>query len=119
MDRVFRQILFYALIFLVLIGVISLFKGQGDQTEEYNVQQFVQALDSGEIAEMTMQPKNKIMRITGELEKGKKAFAVNVPDNTEIINDITQTAKEQSILKVEPEEQPSVFVNFLTMMLPF
>ena len=119
MDRVFRNILFYALIFLVLIGVISLFKGQNDQSEEFNVQEFMQALDSGEIAELTMQPKNKIIRITGELEKGKKPFVVNVPDNTEIIADITETANEQSIVKVEPEEQPSAFVNFLTMMLPF
>lgn len=119
MDRIFRNILFYALIFLVLIGVISLFKGQNDQSTEFNVQQFMQALDNGEIAEMTMQPKNKIMRITGELEKDKKPFIVQVPDNTEIIATITEKATEQSVLKVAEEEQPSAFVNFLTMMLPF
>src|SRR5690625_3403219 len=119
MDRVFRQILFYALIFLVLIGVISLFKGQGDQSEEYNVQQFMQALDKDEIAEMTMEPKNKIMRITGELEKDKQPFVVQVPDNTEIVAEITDKATKKSVLNVEQEEQPSAFVNFLTMMLPF
>jgi cell division protease FtsH len=119
MDRVFRNILFYALIFLVLIGVVSLFKGQGDQAEEYNVQQFMQALDNGDIAEMTMQPKNKIIRITGELEKDKKPFVVQVPDNNDIIATITDKANEQSVLKVDQEEQPSAFVSFLTMMLPF
>lgn len=119
MDRIFRNILFYALIFLVLIGVISLFKGQNEQAEEYNVQQFMQTLDNGAIAEMTMQPKNKIIRITGILEKDKQPFIVQVPDNTEIIATITEKATEQSVLKVEEEEQPSAFVNFLTMMLPF
>src|SRR5699024_6379946 len=99
MDRVFRNILFYALIFLVLIGVISLVKGQGEQAEEYNVKQFITALDNGEVAEMTMQPKNKIMRITGELEKNKKPFVVQVPDNNDIIANITEKAQEQSILK--------------------
>ncbi|HLR42755.1 MAG TPA: ATP-dependent zinc metalloprotease FtsH, partial [Pseudogracilibacillus sp.] len=33
--------------------------------------------------------------------------------------DITNKANEQSVLKVEQEEQPSAFVSFLTMMLPF
>ena len=118
MDRVFRNILFYALIFLVLIGVISLFKGQNDQAEQYNVRQFMQALDNGEIVEMTMQPKNKIMRITGVLNNDQP-FIVQVPDNTEIVADITEKAQEQSVLRVEQEEQPSAFVNFLTMMVPF
>lgn len=119
MDRIFRNILFYALIFLVLIGVISLFKGPNEQADEYNVQQFINALDNGEIAEMTMQPKNKIIRITGVLEKDKQPFIVQVPDNTEIIATITEKATEQSVLTVDEEEQPSAFVNFLTMMLPF
>src|SRR5690625_7574 len=119
MDRVFRNVLFYALIFIVLIGVISMFKGQNDQSEQYNVEEFMQALDSGQIAEMTMQPKNKIIRITGVLEQDNKPFVVQVPDNTEIIADITEKAREQSILKVAEEEQPSAFLNFLAMMLPF
>ena len=118
MDRVFRNILFYALIFLVLIGVISLFQGQNDHAEQYNVRQFMPALDNGEIVEMTMQPKNKIMRITGVLNNDQP-FIVQVPDNTEIVADITEKAQEQSVLRVEQEEQPSAFVNFLTMMVPF
>lgn len=119
MDRVFRNILFYALIFLVLIGVISLFKGQGDQSKEYNVKEFMQAVEKDKIAEMTMQPKDKIIRITGELNEDDKEFAVNVPDDTKVINKIIDESEGKGILKVEPEEQPSVFVNFLTMMLPF
>src|SRR5690625_4806648 len=119
MDRIFRNVLFYALIFIVLIGIISMFKGQGEQSEQFNVQQFMDALNKGEIAEMTMQPKNKIIRITGELEKDKKSFIVQVPDNTEIVADIADKAREQSILKVAEEEQPSAFLNFLAMMLPF
>src|SRR5690625_309190 len=119
MERIFRYVLFYALIFVVLLGVISLFKCQNEQNKEYNVEEFMQALDNGEIAEMTMQPKNKIMRITGVLEKGKQPFIVQVPDNTEIIATITDKANEQSVLKVDQEEQPSAFVSFLTMMLPF
>ncbi|HLQ74099.1 MAG TPA: ATP-dependent zinc metalloprotease FtsH [Bacillota bacterium] len=119
MNRWFKSIFFYGLIFLVLIAVIGLFKGQGEDAEEYNVQEFMEALSNGEVKEMTMQPKNKIMRITGVLEKNEKPFLTQVPDNTDIVASITERASEQSILKIEEEEQPSAFVSFLTMMLPF
>src|SRR5699024_3206139 len=107
------------LIFLVLIGVVSLFKGQNEQSDELNVREFMEALDSGDIAEMSMQPKNKIILVTGALEKDKQPFVVQLPDNTDVIADVTEKASEQSVLTVEQEEQPSAFVNFLTMMLPF
>jgi len=119
MDRIFRNVLFYALIFLVLIFVFGLFKGQNEQSEELSVNEFMQALENGEVKEMTMEPKNKIMRITGELVNDKKPFVAQVPDNTEIVAAITQTAREQSVMDMEQEEQPSAFLNFLTMMLPF
>ncbi|MGM8213026.1 ATP-dependent zinc metalloprotease FtsH [Virgibacillus sp. W0430] len=119
MNRTFRNIVFYTLVFLVLIGVIQLFKGQNDQAEEFNVKEFMQALNNGEIAEMTMEPKNKIIRITGTLEKDKQPFITQVPENTDIVASIYNQATEQSVLKVAQEEQPSAFVNFLTMMLPF
>src|SRR5690625_2020943 len=119
MDRIFRNVLFYALIFLVLIFVFGLFKGQNEQSEELSVNEFMQALENGEVKEMTMEPKNKIMRITGVLEADKKQFIAQVPDNTEIVASITQTARDQSVMDMEQEEQPSAFLNFLTMMLPF
>ena len=119
MDRIFRNVLTYALIFVVLIGVISLFKGQNEPSEEINVKEFMSALEGDKISEMTMQPKNKIIRITGELKKDDKPFVVQVPDNNDIIANITDTANEKSVLKIEQEEQPSAFVSFLTMMLPF
>src|SRR5699024_4195721 len=119
MDKVFRNILFWALIFLVVVAVIGMLRGQGDQAKEYNVKEFTEALDNGQIAEMTMQPKNKIMRITGELKKDKQEFVVQIPDNTNNVSDIVDKAEEQSDLKVAQEAQPSAFLSFLTMMLPF
>src|SRR5699024_11867361 len=75
--------------------------------------------EKDKIAEMTMQPKDKIIRITGELNEDDKEFAVNVPDDTEVINNIIDETEGKGILKVEPEEQQSVFVTFFTMMFPF
>src|SRR5699024_11607005 len=77
------------------------------------------ALDNGDIKEMTMQPVNKIMRVTGTLEKKDQEFVAQVPDNTDIVANITETANKQSVLKMKEEEQPSRFTTFLTTMLPF
>ncbi|WP_269410845.1 ATP-dependent zinc metalloprotease FtsH [Lentibacillus daqui] len=119
MNRLFRNVIFYFLIFLVIIGVIGVFKGQNDQAEQLNVEEFMQSLNNGEVAEMTMQPANGIIRLTGTLQKDDKQFVAQVPDNTDIVADITAKAQEQSVLKVKEEEQPSGWVTFLTTMIPF
>lgn len=118
MNRIFRNVIFYLLIFLVVIGIISVFNGQSDEAEEFNVQEFMNALNNGEIEKMTMRPSNGIMRITGDLGE-EEPFIAQVPDNTEIVASITDTAQEQSVLNVKEEEQPSGWVTFLTTMIPF
>ncbi|TRM11131.1 ATP-dependent metallopeptidase FtsH/Yme1/Tma family protein [Lentibacillus cibarius] len=118
MNRIFRNVIFYLLIFLVVIGVIGVFKGPNEQREQFNVQEFMNALNNGEIVEMTMQPSNGIMRITGNTGDND-AFIAQVPDNPEIIANITETAAEQSTLNVNEEEQPSGWVTFLTTIIPF
>src|SRR5699024_1733040 len=110
MNRMFRNVLFYLFLFIVIIGVIVVFTDGNEQE---------QALKNGEIKEMTMQPVNKIMRITGELEDGNQPFVAQVPDNTDIIADITTQANEQSVLNVIEEDTPSMWVTFLTTMIPF
>src|SRR5690625_972721 len=99
MNRMFRNLFFYGVVFLVIIAVIGLFNGQNDDVKEFNYHEFTQALNNGEIKEMTFQPVNKIIRFTGTLEKDEAKFIAQVPDNTEIIAQITEQAKEQSILK--------------------
>jgi len=119
MNRWFRNIFFYGIIFLVLFSIINLVTGQNNDSEELNVKQFMEALNSGEIEEMTMQPVNKIYRITGIMRADEQPFVAQVPDNPDTITEITKLATEQSVLLIEEEEQPSAFVSFLTMMLPF
>lgn len=79
----------------------------------------MQALNNGEIKEMTMQPAHGIMRITGEMEKEKQPFITQVPDNTDIVKEITDKAMDQSVLNVKEEERPSGWVTFLTGIIPF
>ncbi|WP_339217540.1 ATP-dependent zinc metalloprotease FtsH [Ornithinibacillus sp. FSL M8-0202] len=118
MNRVFRSAFFYLIIFLVIIAVISMLSGQHDQAEELNVNDFMQSLEAGNVKEMTMKPVNGIMRITGTLNDDKQ-FVAQVPDNNDIVTDITTKAREQSALKTEQMDQPSIWVTLLTTMIPF
>ena len=121
MNRIFRNTIFYLLIFLVVIGVVGLFRGQGDPQTEYNVNEFYDKLNNGEITEMTIQPVNGVMQITGQEQGAEEGetFTTQLPANDEVISNITELAQEQSILSVEQEEQPSAWVTFLTSIIPF
>ncbi len=118
MSQIFRNVFFWVLIFFVIIGVWGVLNGPGEESEQYDVEQFISALNNGEIKEMTLQPANGIVRFSGELADDK-TFVAQVPDNTEVIADITTLAREQSVLNVEEEERPSAWVTFLTTLVPF
>ncbi|SEB20199.1 cell division protease FtsH [Thalassobacillus cyri] len=123
MNRIFRNTIFYLLIFLVVIGVVGLFRGQGEPQKTLTVNQFNEQLNSGQIEEMTIQPVNGVYQVKGTLkdggEEGENSFTAKLPANEQVISNVYETATEQSILSVEEEEQPSAWVSFLTTMIPF
>lgn len=104
-----------------MIGVVGLFRGQGEPEETLNVNEFYDRLNNGEIEEMTMQPVNGVVRVTGSIAGSAEdeTFTANIPANEEIISNVSSQAQEQSILSVEEEEQPSVWVTVLTSIIPF
>lgn len=119
MSQIFRKVFVWMLLFIIIIGVIGVFNGQGEDQEQYDVEQFMNALNNGEIKELTFQPAHGIIRLTGTLTDGETEFVAQVPDNTNLISQITDTARQQSELKVEEEEQPSPWLTFLTGIIPF
>lgn len=119
MNRIIRNVILYFLIFLVVIGIISVFSSQNNQAEELKVSEFMQALENNEIKEMVMRPANGVIRIVGELEAEDKSFVTNILNSPGIVESVEQTAEDQGILNVKEEEQPSGWVTFLTTMIPF
>ncbi|SES22609.1 cell division protease FtsH [Gracilibacillus ureilyticus] len=120
MNRIIRNVILYFLIFLVVIGIISVFTGQNNQAEELNTNEFMQALQNNEIQGMEMRPSNGVMRIVGELSgEDNPAFITNIPNSPAIVEEVYEVASEQGILEVYEEEQPSGWVTFLTTMIPF
>ena len=50
MNRIFRNTIFYLLIFLVIIGVVSFFNGGNEPTNNLSYDQFIEKLENGEVA---------------------------------------------------------------------
>src|SRR5690625_5265727 len=119
MKRLNRGVVLYVIIILGVILTVTMLMNSNEQPKEFDLKEFTEALDAGEINEMTMEPKNKIMRITGELEEDQRQFITQIPDNNDIVAEVTRTAEEQGIVKFAEEEQPSALVSMLTVAVPF
>ncbi|WP_080871799.1 ATP-dependent zinc metalloprotease FtsH [Oceanobacillus timonensis] len=119
MNQIFRKVFVWILLFIIIIGVIGVFNNPSEDQEQYDVQQFMNALNNGEIQELTFQPSHGIIRLTGTLMDDDTEFVAQVPDNDELVSQITETASSQSELTVEEEEQPSPWLTFLTGIIPF
>ncbi|MGG4545972.1 ATP-dependent metallopeptidase FtsH/Yme1/Tma family protein, partial [Bacillus velezensis] len=49
MNRIFRNTIFYLLIFLVVIGIVSYFNGSTQKTTSVSYDKFITKLESGEV----------------------------------------------------------------------
>ncbi|MYL35968.1 ATP-dependent zinc metalloprotease FtsH [Pontibacillus yanchengensis] len=126
MNRVFRNTIFYALIFLVVIGVVGLFNGDNQQDTQLSYPQFKEQLSNGQIETMTVQYTNHAYNVTGKLasgdEEGNNSYTAIIPDNEQIVSNLTDIAEEQGLgedFSFEAAEEPSGWVTFLTSIIPF
>ncbi|WP_066249300.1 ATP-dependent zinc metalloprotease FtsH [Neobacillus drentensis] len=117
MNRIFRNTIFYLLIFLVIIGVVSFFNGSNETTDHISYDKFVTQLDKGEVKSFTMQPERGVYEVRGVLKaKSKQQFITYVPNSEEIINKIN---KADSKVEVMPAKETSGWVTFFTSIIPF
>lgn len=118
MSKVFRNTLMVIIIFVVIIGVINLFRNQTNEVEQYDINKFRTTLESGDIQSMTVQPTNNIYTLRGETEDNKQ-FQTEIPQNEQLMSDILNTANEQGVkLNADEEPQPSFWQTLLTSIFP-
>lgn len=125
MNRVFRNTIFYALIFLVVIGVVGLFNSEEPEDTQLKYNEFMQTLNNGQIDEMTIQYTNHAYNVSGTLvstgEDGEQeSFKTTLPDNETAYANVLDTAQENGTI-VDPvkAEEPSGWVRFFTSIIPF
>lgn len=122
MNRIFRNTIFYLLIFLVIIGIVSIFNNNNEPTEPITQDQFYKNLEDGNVQSLTMQPDSGVYEIIGQLKgENGKLFVTYIPPSEYAQAKIGEIVEKQGIEKfeVKPAEKTSGWVTFLTSIIPF
>ncbi|CAM5215971.1 ATP-dependent zinc metalloprotease FtsH OS=Ureibacillus acetophenoni OX=614649 GN=ftsH PE=3 SV=1 [Ureibacillus acetophenoni] len=122
MNRIFRYTIFYLLIFLVIIGIFGTFNGGRTPSEKLNYHEFLNALETGQITEATIQFDNMVYVVQGKLKgyEDGQTFTANIPTDYPGIQDKIADARENNA-KIEYIQAPeaSGWVQFFTGIIPF
>ncbi|MGV3463938.1 MAG: ATP-dependent zinc metalloprotease FtsH [Heyndrickxia sp.] len=117
MSRIFRNTIFYVLLFLVLIGIVSYFNNNNEPTKNISYDQFVSSLDKGEVKNFSMQPERGVYEVRGELNN-KEQFLTYVMNSQAALDRIDKAAANTKV-DVMMAKETSGWVSFFTSIIPF
>ena len=138
-NGLFRNSLFYIVIFLLIIGVVYLFNGNGNssQTQEIQSSQFVKDLNANKIKKFSIQPSGGVYKITGEYRNAQKrttntgfslggsqstavtSFSTQVLTNNSTVSEIDKVAKNHNVkMNTKAEESSGFWINLLVYVAP-
>ncbi|MGM0924617.1 MAG: ATP-dependent zinc metalloprotease FtsH [Bacillota bacterium] len=121
MNRIFRNTIFYLLIFLVVIGVVSFFQGNNTKTEPLTYSTFISELEAGDVEEITIQPLRGVYEVKGKLTdyKEDELFVTHVLSDKALDRVDAAAQGEKTSVKFVPAEETSGWVTFFTSIIPF
>ncbi|MGM0847004.1 MAG: ATP-dependent zinc metalloprotease FtsH [Bacillota bacterium] len=123
MNRIFRNTIFYLLVFLVIIGVVSYFNDSSEPTENIKYNEFITHLEDGEVESFSIQPERGVYQVRGQLTgyEEEQYFLTNVLGNDSEILERINTAADESGIEVDVlmAEETSGWVSFFTTIIPF
>lgn len=124
MNRIFRNTIFYLLIFLVIIGIVSLFTNTDVATEPMTVDQFYEQLENGNIEFVQVKPERQVFLVTGKLANTpeEQIFQTYIPITENVVDKLVAAkGPDGNPLKYEqlPADQTSGWVTFFTSIIPF
>ncbi|GHP13162.1 ATP-dependent zinc metalloprotease FtsH [Lentilactobacillus fungorum] len=141
-NGLFRNSLFYIVIFLLVMGVFYFFSGSNNnntQSQEIQSSQFVKDLKDDKVKSFSIQPSGGVYKITGTYRQGQKAkvatgfliggnqsqskevtkFTATVLENNSSIAEITEASQANNVkMNAKPEESSGFWVNLLVYVLP-
>ncbi len=116
MNKVFKNLMIYLLIVLVIISLIQYTSPTNTDIKELRYDQVVSYLEQGRIRNIVFQVEDNTNYITGVLKNNNQEFSSKGlwPDNA-----LLELVKSQGIPhEVIPPEKPGWWVTLLTSMLP-
>ena len=139
-NGLFKNSLFYIVIFLLIMGVIYFFNGNINQTTSQEIQssQFVKNLKDDKVKSFSVQPSGGVYKVSGTYRQGQKVqvqsgliggnqtqsknvtkFTTTVLENNSSIAEITKAAQSNNVkMNAKPEESGGFWVNLLVYVLP-
>lgn len=123
MNRILRYFLLYGLIFLAIMGIFGSLNSTNPKTKPITYNEFIVALEKGEVTNATFQPDQLVYVVRGEMKGYKEGeeFLTNIPQNDEaLLGDIRSIASSTKT-KIEFLKAPetSAWVSFFTGLVPF
>lgn len=120
MNRIFRNTIFYLLIFLVVIGVVSFFNGTNQRTEPMTYDAFITHLENGDVKSFSIKPERGVYEIKGQLKTYSEGqyFSTYVMNSDKVLDRIDAAAARTRV-EVVPADETSGWVTFFTSIIPF
>ncbi|MGZ0084128.1 ATP-dependent zinc metalloprotease FtsH [Caldibacillus thermoamylovorans] len=120
MNRILRNTIFYLLIFLVVIGVVSFFNGTNQRTEPMTYDAFITHLENGDVESFSIKPERGVYEIKGRLRTYNEGqyFSTYVLNSEKVVDRI-DAATARTRVEVVPADETSGWVTFFTSILPF
>lgn len=121
MNRIFRNTIFYLLILLVIIGIVSIFTNNNDANKTITQDQFFKYLEDGEITSFSLQPDAGVYAVQGQLEGYKKGefFLTYVVNSDATMTQIYDLADKNDVeIKTVKAKETSGWVTFFTSIIP-
>jgi cell division protease FtsH len=116
MNRIIRNTGFYIIIFLVTVGIVHFISQQNTQSENIRYDEFRAALAGNQIAEInSMKFDGYTYLITGKYTSDK-SFSTRGPVTDSFVEMVEQSGVP---LNIEKMEGNSVWISFLTTIIPF
>ena len=122
MNRIFRYTIFYLLIFLVVIGIFGTFNGGATPSKELTYGEFIEALETGKVKSINIQPDNGVLVVEGSLKDAEEGqtFTVNLPQNNPaLMEKIDDAIENNPEIRFLPAPESSAWVQFFTGIIPF
>src|SRR5690606_11003743 len=115
MNKVIRKTGFYIIIFLVIVGIFQVFSTRNEQRDELRYDQFLTALQNKEFTQLNVRFDDYTYLVTGTFQSGRP-FSTRGPVSEEFIRLIESSGVQVTWL---PMEGNSVWLSFLTTLIPF
>jgi len=122
MNRIFRNTIFYLLILLVIIGIVSIFTNNNANDKSLTQNEFISNLENGNVEKYSMQPERNVYTVKGQLKDAKEGeffvtYVINSNATLQRIEDAT--VQTNTTVETIQAKEANGFITFLTTMIPF